>query len=637
MYPDFQTGGMADVSNYQDGRRGGKIKVRAILEEFDKKSVVIKDVPFGETVSSLIDSITRAAESKKIPVKKVTDITAAEVQVLVELNPGTSIDIAIDALYAFTNCEVSVSPNACVIEDRKPAFRGVSELLKSSADHTRNLLKQELEIRLKELNDKWHYTSLEKIFFEEKIYKELEKKHETWEKVLTSIEKAFKPFLPQLHHPVTREDVLKLTEKPVRRIYRLDIDELIRQIKGIEEEIATVEHHLAHLTDYAIAYFEKLITGFGKGRERKTQIRLFDSIQAQQVAVANQKLYVNRSEGFVGTGLKREEYVTDCSDIDDIICITKRGIMKIVRVADKVFIGKDIIHVAVFDKTDSRTTYNLIYADGKSGVTYAKRFQVGGITRDKEYDLTKGSDKSKVHYLSVNPNGEAEVVRISLSPSSKARIKELEYYFEELSIKSRGSQGNQVTKYPVRSVKFKEAGRSTLEGRKLWYDNQFGRLNTDEKGDYLGMFEGDDLIIAIYNDGTYEITDQELMQRFDTDKLLLIELFDPEAIITAVYLDKEKDQYNIKRFRIETSTLKTPFQFIKDGPGNYLEMVTTDESPSILIEKGRGASKESEIVQAEGVVDLMGWKAVGSKLAVRKSVELSWVSNDTGAVQGELF
>ncbi len=639
LYPDFQTGGLLDVSNYNDGKRGGKLKIRAIVEEVDKKSVVIKDVPFGETVSSLIESITKAAEAKKIPVKKVTDITAAEVQVLVELNPGTSIDLAIDALYAFTNCEVNVSPNACVIMDARPNFLGVSDLLKSCADHTRHLLRKELEIRLSELNEKWHFTSLEKIFFEEKIYKELEKKHETWEKVLKAIEKAFEPFLPKLKQPVTREDVLKLTEKPVRRIYRLDIDDLIRQIKGIEDDIAQVENHLSHLTAYAIAYFEKLIANFGKGRERKTSIRLFDSIQVQQVAVANSKLYVNRAEGFIGTSLKREEYVDDCSEIDDIICITKRGVMKVVRVADKVFIGKDIIHVAVFDKTDDRTTYNMLYVDGKSGITYAKRFQIGGITRDKDYDLTKGSDRSKVHYLSVNPNGEAEVVRISLSPSSIARNKELEYYFEELAIKSRGSMGNQVTKYPIRSVKFKEAGRSTLEGRKLWYDSQFGRLNTEMKGEYLGVFEGDDKILAIYGDGTYEITDQELMQRFDTDKLLLIELFDPEKIITAVYLDNEKGQYYLKRFLIETSTLKTKFQFIKEGGGNYLELVTTEESPVILLEKGKGANKESQVVNAAELVDVMGWKAVGYKFTDNKATEMSWVTEADSAngVQGELF
>jgi len=385
-----------------------------------------------------------------------------------------------------------------------------------STENTKALLKKELEIKLSELNEKWHYTSLEKIFFEEKIYKELEKKHETWDKVLQSIDKAFAPFKPKLKRDISRDDIVKLTEKPVRRIYKLDIDELDAQIKGIEGDIEQVEFDLAHLTEYSVKYFQNLIAKFGKGRERKTEIRLFDTIQVRQVAVANAKLYVNRSEGFIGTSLKKDEFITDCSDLDEIICFTRSGKMKVVKVSDKIFIGKDINHVDIFNKNYNRTTYNLIYLDGKSGVSFAKRFQVGGITRDKEYDLTKGTDKSRVHYFTVNPNGEAEAVRINLSPNCTARIKEFEFYFEELAIKGRGSLGNQVTKYPIKSVRFKEAGRSTLEGRRLWYDDQFGRLNADEKGMYLGMFEGDDKLLVIYSDGTYEITVQEFTQRFET-------------------------------------------------------------------------------------------------------------------------
>lgn len=637
LYPDFQTGGQIDVSNYNDGKRGGKVRVRARIEELDKKTLVIHDVPYGVTVSSLIDSITKATEAKKIQVKKVTDVTAADVRIVVELPAGTSTDITIDALYAFTDCEVSISPNACVIIDQKPRFVTATDLLKWSTDNTKGLLQKELQIKLAELNEKWHYTSLEKIFFEEKIYKELEKKHETWDKVLQSIDKAFAPFKPRLKRDISKEDIIKLTEKPVRRIYKLDIDELDQQIKGIEGEIAQVQFDLDHLNDYAIKYYENLKAKFGKGRERKTEIRLFDTIQVRQVAVANAKLYVNRAEGFIGTGLKKDEFVTDCSDLDDIICITKRGTMKVVRVSDKAFIGKDIIHVAVFNKNDERTTYNMIYVDGKSGVSFAKRFQVGGITRDKEYDLTKGTDKSRVHYLTVNANGEAEAVRVNLSPTCTARIKEFEFYFEELAIKGRGSLGNQVTKYPIKSVRFKEAGRSTLEGRRLWYDDQFGRINTDEKGLYLGMFEGDDKLLVIYTNGNYEITDQELTQRFEADNVLLIERFDPERIITAIYFDSDKVQFNIKRFKIETTTLKTKFQFIKDGKDNYLELVTTDEEPTLILKTGKGATAETQKLKVSSLIDVMGWKAVGNRLVDKKAVEMEWERHDGPPTQKELF
>lgn len=637
IFPDFQTGGQVDITNYNDGKRGGKVRIRARIEELDKKTLVIHDVPYGVTVSSLIDSITKATEAKKIQVKKVTDVTAAEVRILIELPPGTSTDITIDALYAFTDCEVSVSPNACVIIDQKPRFVGVSDLLKHNANHTKNLLNRELEIKLAELNEKWHYTSLEKIFFEEKIYKELEKKLDSWEKVLIAIDKAFGPFKPKLKREITREDILKLTEKPVRRIYKLDIDELTEQIRGIEETIAQVKHDLAHLNDFTIRYYQNLIAKFGAGKERKTEIRLFDTIQVRQVAVANAKLYVNRSEGFIGTSLKKDELVTECSDLDDVVCITRRGILKVVRVSDKAFIGKDIIHVAVFNKNDDRTTYNLIYLDGKSGISFAKRFQVGGITRDKEYDLTKGTEKSRVLYLTVNPNGEAEAVRINLSPTCTARIKEFEFYFEELAIKGRASLGNQVTKYPVKSVRFKEAGRSTLEGRRLWYDDQFGRLNTDEKGMYLGMFEGDDKILVVYSNGTYEITDQELTQRFDPDTVLLIERFDPERVISAVYLDAEKDQFYIKRFRIETNTLKTRFLFIREGKGNLLELVSTEEEPVLIMKSGKGTAAKSKMMKVDELVDIMGWKAVGSKLADKKGTDLEWERKSGPPTQTELF
>ena len=639
LYPDFQTGGMIDVSNYNDGRRGGKVRVRSIIEEQDKKTLVIRSVPYGVTTTSLMESIVKANDQGKIKIKKVTDATAKDVEITVELAAGISPDITIDALYAFTDCEVSISPNACVIVEQKPQFIGASDLLRLSVDKTKDLLQLELQIKLSELEHKWHYTSLEKIFFEEKIYKELEKKHETWEKVLEAIDKAFQPFRKQLKKEITREDILKLTEKPVRRIYKLDIDDLINQIKGIEADIKQVKYDLEHLTEFAIAYFENLQQKYGKGRERKTEIKPFDTIKVQQVAIANAKLYMNREEGFVGTSLKKDEFVCDCSDLDDIIVFTKRGIMKVVKVGDKVFIGKDIIYAAIFTKNDERTTYNMIYVDGATGVSYGKRFNVTGVTRDKEYDLTKGSDKSKVHYFTANPNGEAEVVKILLSPNCTARNKDLEFYFEELDIKNRGSMGNQVTKYPIKSVKLKEAGRSTLAGIKLWFDDQFGRLNKEEKGQYLGMFDGDEKLLVIYNDGNYEITDTELTQRFDADKILLIEKFNPEKIVTAVYLEKDKLQYNVKRFKIETTTLRNKFLFVKEGEGNVLEAVTTDKEPILAVQTGRGSQVRSAKFKLAKMVEVMGWKAVGAKLMdFSKSVEMQWEhKSEKDQLQGDLF
>src|SRR6478609_1971116 len=482
LYPDFQTGGMIDVTDYSQGKRGGKVKVRAHIEEADKKTLSIKSVPYGVTTTQLMESIVKANDQGKIKVKKVTDNTAAVVEIQVDLAQGISPDITIDALYKFTDCEVSISPNACVIVEEKPQFLNVNDLLKLSVDRTKDLLEQELKIKLNELQDKWHYTSLEKIFFEEKIYKELEKKHENWEKVLEAIAKAFAPFRKQLKRDIKREDVIRLTEKPVRRIYKLDIEDLDAQIKGLEAEIKQVKYDLNNLVDFAVAYYENLLKKYGQGRERKTEIKQFEVIEAKQVAIANTRLYMNREEGFIGTGLKKDEFLLEVSDLDDIIAFTRRGIMKVVKVQDKVFIGKDILYAGVFRKGDERTTYNMIYADGKGGVSYAKRFNVTGITRDKEYDLTKGTEKSRVLYFTANPNGEAEVVKIILSPNCSAKKKELDFYFEELDIKGRSSQGNQVTKYPVKTVKFKEAGRSTLSGRKLWFDDNFGRLNTEEKG-----------------------------------------------------------------------------------------------------------------------------------------------------------
>ncbi|MFN5691207.1 MAG: DNA gyrase/topoisomerase IV subunit A, partial [Bacteroidota bacterium] len=524
------------------------------------------------------------------------------------------------------------------IINNKPCFVTVTDLLKASVNETRELLKQELEIKLGELQDKWHFTSLEKIFFEEKIYKELEEKHASWETVLEAIEKAFAPYKKKLRRPIERADILKLTEKPVRRIYRLDIKELNDQILQIEENIREVEHNLDNLTDYAVAYFENLLKKYGKDRTRKTLIKEFDTIQVKHVAIANTKLYMNRAEGFIGTGLKKDELLCECSDYDDIIAFTKGGTMKVVKVADKVFIGKDIIHAAVFRKNDDRTTYNMIYVDGKTGISYAKRFNVTGVTRDKEYDLTKGEERSKVHYFSSNPNGEAESVRIVLSPASTARIKEFDFFFEELEIKGRSSIGNQVTKYSVKSIRMKEAGKSTLAGIKLWFDDKFGRLNTEAKGKFLGTFE-DEKIIVFSRNGTYEITDTELNQRFEPENILLIQKYLPEQVISAVYLDQDKKQFNVKRFVIETSTLKTPFTFIKEGTGNYLVAVTTQEEPMLIVTTGKGQQVRKATFKVAKMVEVTGWKTVGTKLTdFHKSIEMHWQQNPKeDNAQPELF
>lgn len=637
LIPDFLTGGMIDATNYNNGKRGGKIRVRARIEEHDKKTLIIRDVPFGVTTSQLMDSIVKANDQGKIKIRKVTDNTAKDVEIQVDLAAGISPDITIDALYAFTDCEVSISPNACVIVEQKPLFVTVNDLLQISTDQTKNLLRRELEIRLSELQEKWHYTSLEKIFFEEKIYKELEQKHANWETVLEAIAKAFLPFRKQLRRDISKDDIIKLTEKPVRRIYKLDIDALNEQIRGLEVNIKEVQHHLDNLVDYAVMYFENLLKNYGKGRERKTEIRQFETIQVKQVVIANSRLYVNREDGFIGTSLKKDEFLFECSNLDDIIVFTKRGLMKVVKVGDKVYIGKDIIYAAIFQKNDERTTYNMIYVDGKTGISYAKRFNVTGVTRDKEYDLTKGTDKTKVHYFTANPNGEAEVVKLILSPSCTARIKEFDFYFEELDIKGRSSLGNQVTKYPVKSVKFKEKGKATLSGKKMWFDHKFGRINTEEKGAFLGSFEPDDRILVIYKDGHYEITDQELTQRFDPELVLLIEKYMPDVVITAVYLDKEKLQFNVKRFRIETSTLRNKFLFIKEGEGNYVEAVTTDTEPVLAMQSGRGSQIRKAKIKLAKVAEITGWKTVGAKLTeYNKSIEMEWV-RDEHTSQAALF
>ncbi|MCD6063054.1 MAG: gyrase/topoisomerase subunit [Flavipsychrobacter sp.] len=626
LYPDFATGAMMDVNNYNDGMRGGRVRVRARLEEVDKKTLAIRDVPYGITTSQLVDSILKANDSGKIKIKSVTDNTAKDVELMIQLAPGVSTDQTIDALYAFTDCEISISPNACVIIEDKPHFIGVSDLLRLSVAHTKNLLLKELQIKLGELEDDWHYSSLEKIFIEKRIYRDIEDQT-TWEGVLSAIDSGLKPYKKKFRREITQEDIVKLTEIRIKRISKFDSFKADEHIKGVEQGIEDVKNNIEHLNDYAIAYYEGLLKKYGKGRERKTEIRPFETIQAHTVAIANTKLYVNYKEGFIGTSLKKDEFAFDCSDIDNIIVFRRDGKMMVTKVAEKIFVGKDIIHLAIFVKNDERTTYNMMYVDGKTGIAYGKRFNVTGITRDKEYDLTKGNPNSKVLYFTANPNGEAEVVAITLSPGSKARVKSLDFYFEELEIKGRGAQGNQVTKYPIKSIKFKEKGRSTLAGQKMWYDDTVGRLNKDSNGIFLGSFEENDRIIAFYKDGTYELTDFELTNRYDTDAVVLIEKFVPEKVVSAIYYDSKSDQYNAKRFKIESQSLKNKYLFIREGDGNFLELVTTHAAPVVILKSGKKKSElEEEEVALHETIDVTGWKAVGTRIAGNDLKEVSLVS-----------
>lgn len=615
LYPDFLTGGMVDINNYNDGARGGKVLVRAHIEEVDKKTLAIKDVPYGVTTSGLIESILKANEKGKIKIKSVVDNTAAEVELIVQLAQGVSIDQTIDALYAFTDCQISISPNACIIINDKPHFVGVSDLLKHSVADTKSLLNKELEIKLAELENDWHYSSLEKIFIEKRIYRDIEEET-TWEGVLAAIDKGLTPYKKLFRREIIQEDIIRLTEIKIKRISKFDSFKADEHIKSVEADIQQVKHNIAHLTDYAVAYYENLLKKYSKGKERKTEVKIFDTIQATKVAIANTKLYVNRKEGFIGSSLKKDEFVIDCSDIDDIIVFKKDGGMVVTKVADKTFVGKDIIHVDIFRKSDDRTTYNVMYMDGQTGIVYAKRFNVTGITRDKQYDLTKGNKGSKIIYFTSNPNGEAEVVTVTLSPGSTARVKAFDYYFEELAIKGRSSQGNQVTKYPVRQVKFKEQGRSTLEAPKIWYDEQVGRLNTDGYGRLLGSFNVEDRIVVFYKDGHYELTDFDLTNRYEREQILAIEKWIPEDPITAVYWDNDKKQFNIKRFRIETQTLKNKFLFIKEGNKNYLYFVITHPNPTLIIMNGKKKSdaQVQELKPAE-YMEVTGWKAIGSRLS----------------------
>lgn len=616
IYPDFPTGGMADFSEYNDGLRGGRVKVRAKIEELDKKTLIIKDIPFGTTTTHLIESIIKANDKGKIKIKKVVDNTAEFVEILVELAPGQSPNITIDALYAFTDCEVSISPNACVIIGEKPQFITVTDILRINTEQTLELLRQELEIRKSELLEKILFSSLEKIFIENRIYRDIEE-CETWEAVIDTIDLGLEPFKPQFYREITRDDIVRLTEIKIKRISKFDsfkADDLMRKL---EEELAEVEHHLANLVEYAIAYYQSLLDKYGNGRERMTEIKSFENIAATVVAANNAKLYVNRADGFIGYGLKKDEFVCECSDIDDIIVFRKDGQFQVVRISDKVFVGKDILYVGVFNKNDERMVYNMIYLDGKSGRSMVKRFQVLGITRDKEYDLTKGERGSKVLYFTANPNGEAELVTIFLTSGAKARVKVFDFNFADIEIKGRGAGGNIATKYPVRKIQLKMEGKSTLGGLDIWYDDSVGRLNRDGRGELLGNFQAEDKVLVIYNSGEYELTSFDLTNRFEPEKIHLIEKFDENKPIAAVHFDPASGVHFIKRFQIETSTLDKRFCFISEEKGAKLFLATTEESAQIEVHYTVKGSRErkTSVYDVDMLIDVKGWKANGNKLS----------------------
>ncbi|MBS1487481.1 MAG: DNA gyrase/topoisomerase IV subunit A [Bacteroidetes bacterium] len=642
IYPDFPTGGIADFSEYDQGYRGGKIKVRAKIEILDKKTLVIREIPFATTTASLMESIVKASEKGKIKVKQVIDNTAKDVEIQVSLQAGISAEIALDALYAFTDCEVSISPNACVIVDDKPVFMKVNEILKVNTEQTVKLLKRELEIKKAELMEKILFSSLEKIFIEKRIYRNIEE-IETFEEVIETVDKGLKPYKKQFYREITRDDILRLLEIRIKRISKYDSFKADEMLRDLEKELKETLHHLKHLTEFAISYYQNLLDKYGKGRERKTEIKSFQSVVATEVISNNQKLYVNREDGFVGFGLKKDdktEFITECSDLDDIIAIRKDGKALVSRIKEKVFMGKDILHVGVWKKGDERMVYNLIYSDGKSGRTFAKRFAMPAIIRDKEYNLDQGNPNSKVHYLSANPNGEAEIVEVKLSQSSTARKKIFDYDFSELEIKGRGARGNTITHYPVRKVDFKESKGSTLSGLELWFDEASGRLNKDKRGKHVGKFNGDDQIIAITKSGNYKITNFDLNNRYEPEsKTILIEKFNPKKVISAVYFDGESKHYFVKRFTIETTTPDKDFNFISEGIGSRLEFATTSENPEIEMEvvKGKGKDKETEAVNLEDIIDVKGWKAMGNRLSQHKVTKVKPVEEpeDTGLEEGD--
>ena len=615
LLPDFPTGGMIDCARYNDGLRGGTVKIRAKIEKRDSKTLAITEIPFGKNTTSLIESIIKANDKGKIKIKKIDDNTAADVEILVHLAPGVSSDKTIDALYAFTDCEVSVSPNACIIESDKPHFIGVSEILRRSTDSTLELLKLELEIKKGELEEAWHFSSLEKIFIEERIYKDKKfEESENMDEAVLHIDKRLEPWKPQFKREINRDDILRLMEIRMARILKFNTDKANENLLAIEDEIDEVVTRIENIVEYTIQWFCHLKDKYGKGRERKTEIRSFENIVATKVVVKNEKLYVDRKEGFMGIGLKKAEYICDCSDIDDIIVFRRDGTYFVTKVSDKAFIGKNPLHLAVFRKDDKRTIYNVVYRDGKTGFSYMKRFAVTGVTRDKEYDVTQGTNGSRITYFSANPNGEAEVLKILLKP--KPRIKKLAFEVDmgELAIKGRQSMGNILTKHEVHKISLKEKGVSTLGGRKIWFDEDVLRLNADNRGKYLGEFSGDDKILVIYKNGEYELYSFDLSNHFDSD-ILAIEKFDRCKVLSVVYFDAEQSFYYLKRFEIEDIEGKR-IRFIGDHPGNKLVNITWVRFPRLEIEfGGKYSDRENEIIEVAEFIGVKSWKAKGKRLS----------------------
>ncbi len=643
IYPDFQTGGMIDVSDYRSGKRGGRVKVRAKIEAVDKSTLAIRELPYATTTQSLIDSILKANDKGKIKIKKVVDNTAEHVEVLVELGNGVSPDLTIDALYAFTNCEISISPNACVIIEDKPHFTTVEDILDICTQQTKALLKRELEIRKAELLEKLHFASLEKIFIENRIYRDIEQ-CETWEAVLEAVDSGLRKYVRvpgekpkknddrlELLRDITEDDLVRLTEIRIKRISKYNTFKAEEQISKLEEELKEVQHHLDNLTDYAIAYYENLLQKFGKGKERRTIITTFENIEATEVVAKNAKLYVDRKEGFFGTGLKKDEFVCECSDIADIIVFRKDGKYQVSRIADKVFAGKDIIHIDVWKKGDDRTTYNAIYVDGKTGRTFAKRFQVQSITRDREYDMTTGENGSKPLYFTANPNGEAEVVTVQLTQGSRARNKVFDYDFSELEIKGRSSKGNTVTKYPVRKVSLKEEGESTLGAIKIWMDEVSGRLNTDERGLLLGEFNSGDHLFAIYKEGSYEVIELDLNKKFEPKEIVSIGKFDPDAVISAVYYEGERGWSVAKRFQVETTSTNQRFLFITEHKKSKLLFASPEPGAAIQYQIKDGSQKIDQELDIEDFIDVKGWRAMGNKVADQRLLSVSPLKKETAA------
>ncbi|WP_448700457.1 DNA gyrase/topoisomerase IV subunit A [Mucilaginibacter sp. AW1-3] len=626
LLPDFPTGGLADASNYNDGQRGGKIRVRARIIERDKKTLAITEIPFSTTTGSLIDSVIAANDKGKIKIKKIEDNTAKDVEIVIHLAPGISPDVTIDALYAFTDCEVSISPNTCVIHDDKPRFMSVNDMLTESTHHTKELLKQELLIRLNDLKEKIFFSSLLKIFIQEGMYKN--PAYETsanFEGVVVVLNTLFEPFFKQFYREILAEDYKKLIDKPMSSITRFDVKKADEQMKALENEIKEVNHHLKHLNDYAIAWFQKLKDKYSKGRERKTELRTFDRVEAAQVALANVKLYVNRADGFIGSGLKKDEFVCDCSDLDEIIVFREDGKCVVTKVQDKVFVGKEILHVGVFKKNDERTVYNMIYKDGGNGTAYIKRFSVMGVTRDKEYDLTKGTKGSRTLYFSANPNGEAEIVNIQLKPHSKLKKLQFDQDFAEIAIKGRSSMGNIVTKYPVKKIILKSKGVSTLAGRKIWYDDILKRLNVDARGKYLGEFDGDDKILTVLSTGVYELTSFDLTNHFD-DKMVLIQKYDPEKVYAVIHFEGKSKNYYVKRFVFEQQVIGKPVSFISDEPGSKMVLISPSAQPVVKVDqlKGKSLTPETVEINLTDAIDVKGMKAQGNRLSPHeiKSIEL---------------